>query len=279
MATPDEIRSFAESIATAITRTLPEPPTWHPSATEDDASPELSTALENTGWSSLAEDPELVAFAGPGGVELGRRLAPVCDIDVLLGGSPLAGDLIRYGERVTHAVQTDDGQLELLPVTESRACSYSDAFGVHEVIAFGDAQALRPEDSHARIAVWTAAAVGYSAGVAEYAFEMALDYARERRAFGTTLAGLAPVQQLLAGAATVTRGLRLLALRSPDQYALAYAGPALCAVTSTCQQIAGAIGFTLEFPLQRAYRRARALSVWNEAVLDGLREAALAPAS
>jgi alkylation response protein AidB-like acyl-CoA dehydrogenase len=235
MATPDEIRSFAESIATAITRTLPEPPTWHPSATEDDASPELSTALENTGWSSLAEDPELVAFAGPGGVELGRRLAPVCDIDVLLGGSPLAGDLIRYGERVTHAVQTDDGQLELLPVTESRACSYSDAFGVHEVIAFGDAQALRPEDSHARIAVWTAAAVGC--------------------------------------------GLRLLALRSPDQYALAYAGPALCAVTSTCQQIAGAIGFTLEFPLQRAYRRARALSVWNEAVLDGLREAALAPAS
>ena len=29
----------------------------------------------------------------------------------------------------------------------------------------------------------------------------------------------------------------------------------------------GAIGFTLEFPLQRAYRRARAVQLWADAFL------------
>jgi alkylation response protein AidB-like acyl-CoA dehydrogenase len=35
--------------------------------------------------------------------------------------------------------------------------------------------------------------------------------------------------------------------------------------------VAGAVGFTLEFPLQRAYRRARTLALWNDAVLDEVR--------
>ena len=277
MVTPDEIRSFAESIATAISRTLPEAPTWHPADLEDDACPELSSALENTGWGSLPEDPELLAFAGPGGLELGKRLAPVGEIDVLLGGSPVVGELIRYGRRVGHATRLRDGRLELVAVTEARPCAYTDAIGAHEVITLGDAQLFDADESGARISTWVAAAVGYSAGVAEFAFEMALDYAKERRAFGGALAGLAPVQQLLADAAATTRGLRLLALRSPDQYALAHAGPALCAVTATTQQITGAIGFTLEYPLQRAYRRARALSVWNEAILSQLRDQTPAP--
>ena len=34
-----------------------------------------------------------------------------------------------------------------------------------------------------------------------------------------------------------------------------------------CMQVTGALGFTLEFPLQRAYRRSRAARAWADAVL------------
>ena len=37
--------------------------------------------------------------------------------------------------------------------------------------------------------------------------------------------------------------------------------------TFSAPQVAGAIGFTLEFPLQRAYRRARAVQLWADAFL------------
>jgi 3-oxo-4-pregnene-20-carboxyl-CoA dehydrogenase alpha subunit len=75
------------------------------------------------------------------------------------------------------------------------------------------------------------------------------------------------VQQRLADAATATRGLELLAHESPGPAALAHAGVAAVEVTAACQQVAGAIGFTLEFPLQRAYRRARAVQLWADALL------------
>ena len=34
-----------------------------------------------------------------------------------------------------------------------------------------------------------------------------------------------------------------------------------------CMQVTGALGFTMEFPLQRAYRRSRSARAWNEAVI------------
>jgi len=53
----------------------------------------------------------------------------------------------------------------------------------------------------------------------------------------------------------------------PSPAALAHAGAAAVEITASCQQLVGAIGFTLEFPLQRAYRRARALALWADALL------------
>jgi alkylation response protein AidB-like acyl-CoA dehydrogenase len=38
-------------------------------------------------------------------------------------------------------------------------------------------------------------------------------------------------------------------------------------VSASCQQLVGAIGFTLEFPLRRAFRRARTLQLWAEPLL------------
>lgn len=268
--TSDEVRTFSESIATAITRTLRISTPWQPGTTEDDHCEGLRVALEQVGWPSVSENPELLPFAGPGGLELGRRLAPLSEIDVLLGGSPLVGDLVRYANGGTHAVRFAGRGLTIARVERSLACPYADAIGVHRVLSLANDELLDPAVSHARINAWVAASVGYCAGVGEFAFDLVLDYARNRRAFGTTLAGLAPVQQMLADVATTVRGLRLLTMDRPGVEALAHAGPALCATTATCQQIAGGIGFTLEFPLQRAYRRARTLTLWNDVVLDAL---------
>jgi hypothetical protein len=291
-----EAGTFAESVATAADRALAEPEPWRPGAVQDDRSPALAGALAEIGWLELGREPELLPLVGPAALELGRRLAPLSEIDALLGGSPLAGDLTPYG--AAHAIATaphavagrrrgapyavaapgaaphpvarpspDTGgagrALARYAIDRAEPVPYGDALGVHRVLerhAAGDVPAPA-------LAAWTAATTGYLAGLSEWALEVALEHARGRRAFGTTLAGLAPVQQGLADAATAARGLRLLASDAPGRAALAHAGAAAVAVTAACQQIAGAIGFTLEFPLQRAYRRARAVQLWADALI------------
>jgi alkylation response protein AidB-like acyl-CoA dehydrogenase len=110
--------------------------------------------------------------------------------------------------------------------------------------------------------------VGYLAGLGQGALELTVDYVRRRRAFGSTLAALAPVQQRLAGVATAVRGVTLLAGSDPDGHALAYAGPAIAESCTACHQVTGAIGFTLEYPLHRFSQRARAVATWNDALLE-----------
>ena len=266
----DETRSFAESVAMATTRAFTATPAWEPGLAADDRSPELTQALRDAGWSSLAEDPALLPFCGPGGLELGRQLAPLCELDSLLGGNLLAGGLIRYGESSGTAVAAGPSGLTYSRVEGAFSCPYGDTIGVRRPTDVTEERRVEGGEATTRLNAWIAATVGYCAGVGVFALDLTLDYARNRRAFGTTLAGLAPVQQMLAQAATSVRGLRLLAHDLPDAAALAYAGLALGEVTATCQQVAGAIGFTLEFPLQRAYRRARTLALWNDAVVDAL---------
>jgi butyryl-CoA dehydrogenase len=253
-----EAIAFAEAVGTAADRTLAEPEPWRPGAAQDDRCAPLADALAGMGWLDLARAPELLPLAGPAAVELGRRLAPLSEIDALLGGSPLAGDLVRHGattavdrRRVVHAIDASE------PV------AYGDALGVHRVLehhATGTA-------SDAALAAWTAASTGYLAGLSEWALGVALEHVRGRRAFGGTLAALPPVQQRLADAATAARGVSLLAHDTPGPAALAHAGAAAVEITAACQQVVGAIGFTLEFPLQRAYRRARAVQLWADALI------------
>jgi alkylation response protein AidB-like acyl-CoA dehydrogenase len=290
-----ERKAFAESVATAAERALLGwAPSWQPSEPGDDRVPALDQALAQAGWPALAEDPDLLPFAGPAALELGRRLAPFNAIDELLGGPLLAGELIRYGGAGTAVVVSGSGpavertggpavelcggpavelagaSIAALAARDERAVPYGDAIGVHRAGHIGEAGRLVGEPADRRIAAWIAATVGYSAGIGHYALALTTDYARQRRAFGTTLSGLGPVQQLLADAATAVRGLALLAGGEPGVAALAFAGPALYGVTARCQQVCGAIGFTLEYPLQRAHRRAHALKLWNDSVLDAL---------
>ena len=68
---------------------------------------------------------------------------------------------------------------------------------------------------------------------------------------------------MLADAATLADGLTLLTGESPGIDALAHAGDASERAVAICMQVTGALGFTMEFPLQRAYRRSRSAHAWN----------------
>jgi hypothetical protein len=251
-----EARAFADSVAGVLDRL----------ASRSEC--ELATALDELGWLSLARDGELVWCAGLAGVELGRRLVPVREVDRLLGGGLLVGELVRSAASGGAALTlTSDGAVRRQIVLRDEAVPSAAGLDVSRVLELGEPELLI--GSCPAVAAWIAASVGYLAGLGQAALELTIDYVRGRRAFGTTLAALAPVQQLLADAATAVRGVSLLAAAGPDADALAYAGPAVAEACEACHQVSGAIGFTLEYPLHRYTERARALAAWNDALLDG----------
>jgi hypothetical protein len=261
-----EARAFADSVAGVLGRHAAPADSWAPGQPSPPDDGALEAKLDELGWATVAQEPELVACAGLGALELGRSLASIQHVDRLLGASPLAGDLIRH--RADAAVAWEGGALVLRPVLDSYACPSAEGLDVHRVAEVGDPVAVGDERARTRLAAWRAAGIGYLAGLGEGALGLTVDYVRQRGAFGTTLAGLAPVQQLLAGAATSVRGVVLLAADRPGAAGLAHAGPAIAEACAACQQVTGAVGFTLEYPLHRFTQRARALSVWNDRLLD-----------
>jgi acyl-CoA dehydrogenase-like protein len=268
---PAEARSFAESVAGVIGRQGPAGTGgWVPGAGFDDPWPELTASLDGLGWESLAHDDGLAPCAGLGALELGRGLASIHHVDRLVGGSPLACGLVRSVGAERLAVAVVDGAVVRRPIVSSEPCPSAEGLDVHRIVELGDAVAVDPGAWGVALGAWLAAGVGYLAGLGQGALDLTVDYVRQRRAFGSTLGALGPVQQLLAGAATAVRGVRLLAGEGPDADALAHAGPAVAEACAACQQVTGAIGFTLEYPLHRYTQRARSLATWNDALLDAL---------
>jgi butyryl-CoA dehydrogenase len=260
-----EARAFAESVAGVLDRHAPDEGAWAPGQTAVPPSAELSARLDELGWSTLAGDPQLTACAGLGAVELGRRLAAVHHVDGLLPGGPAVGDLVRSLGGGRFAVVADAGSLVPRAVLSAEAVASAEGLEVRRVLAWGEVG----DEPATGLDAWLAANVGYLAGLGQAALELTIGYVRRRSAFGRTLAALAPVQQLLAGAAATVRGVSLLAAEPPDGDALAHAGPAVAEACAACQQVTGALGFTLEYPLHRYTQRARALATWNDALLEG----------
>lgn len=255
-----EARAFAESVAGSLERCGAAPASpWAPGDTSEPPSPELFSALDDLGWRALAEDPSLTDCAGLAAIELGRRLAPVVHIDRLLGGGPVVGELVR--SLGSESIAVLDGRL--VSVRRSEPVASAEGIDVRRVLELGDAAGVL---SPAALSAWTAASVGYLAGLGQGALDLTVEYVGQRRAFGSTLAALGPVQQLLAGAATAVRGASLLAAESANRDALAHAGHAAVTACAACHQVTGAIGFTLEYALHRYMQRARAIAVWNEAL-------------
>jgi hypothetical protein len=258
----DESLAFAQSIAGVVDRV---------------ARSELTAALDEIGWSTLAQDPALAPYAGLAGVELGRRLAALHHVDRLLGGSPMAGDLVRSLHRERATLMRDGGAVVSRPALRSEPLSSVEGMDVHRVLELGDVTPVSADVWEASSRAWIAASVGYLAGLGQGALDLTVHYVRQRRAFGSTLAALEPVQQLLAGAATALRGVVLLAGSGPDSHALAHAGPAVVQSCAACHQVTGAIGFTLEYPLHRFSQCARVTATWNDALLEWMVEAPVAP--
>ncbi|HXJ33631.1 MAG TPA: acyl-CoA dehydrogenase family protein [Candidatus Eisenbacteria bacterium] len=112
-------------------------------------------------------------------------------------------------------------------------------------------------------------------GIARAAFEDALAYAQERRAFGQALAEFQGTQWKLSDMALAVEAARLLTLRAAtlkDQgipctkeaaMAKLYASEAAMNVATQAVQIHGGYGYTREFAVERYFRDAKATEIYE----------------
>lgn len=238
---------------------------WLPGSQDSDSDHGLLARLDAIGWGELATNTELAGVVGPAAYELGRALAPLDTLDVLLGGALSVKGLSRYASTGATLAELNGATIALSRADELEPVAYGDAIGAARVVRAsltGEA-----DEPSVRRAAWVSANVGYLAGALGSGLDLTLGHAKARLAFGRPLAALDTVQQQLAEVATAADGLRLLSLSRADDAALAYAAAAAADGLALCQQVTGAIGFTLEFPLQRALRRVRSARAWVEAVV------------
>jgi alkylation response protein AidB-like acyl-CoA dehydrogenase len=105
-----------------------------------------------------------------------------------------------------------------------------------------------------------------SVGLAQGAYEAALSYARERKAFGKTISSFQAIQWKLADAATKIEAARLLTYRAAylkakgqrttleSSMAKLYASEIAVRVADDCVQIHGGYGFVKDYPAEKYFR-------------------------
>jgi acyl-CoA dehydrogenase len=110
-------------------------------------------------------------------------------------------------------------------------------------------------------------------GISQFAFEVARDYARERKQFGVPLAGMQAIQFMLADMEILIETARLLyqkaawmADQNMDVIAHSAMAKCYCAdiaqkVTTDALQILGGYGYMRDYPLEKAMRDARLLQI------------------
>jgi len=266
-----DARELARLIQTAVQR-HPTVDPWRPGADATDRNPALGGALSAIGWHDLGAEDGWLPYIAPAARELGRGFAPLDTIDQFLGGALRVGAYARYSEVGDVLVSlVEGGGLRSERALRLQPVGYTDAIGIRQVIEVHDLTVELDDDARRRRAAWLAGTLGYLAGLTEEALRLATEHVMTREAFGRPLAALEPVQQQLASAATLTTGISLLTAERVEPAALSHAAEAACQVTAICQQVTGAIGYALEFPLQRAFRRSRVLQLWtDEALFVGL---------
>jgi butyryl-CoA dehydrogenase len=114
-----------------------------------------------------------------------------------------------------------------------------------------------------------------SIGIAQAAFDQALLYAQQREAFGRPLAKFQAVQFYLADMATRIEAARHLLFRASyvrskgkeyskeSSMAKLYASEMANWVTAKAIQIHGAYGYSKDYPVERYYRDARVLTIYE----------------
>ena len=132
-------------------------------------------------------------------------------------------------------------------------------------------------------------AAAQAVGGAQYAMEITVQYAKDRRQFDKPLGAFQALAHYLADATTAVDGAEVLvheaAWARSEGRSVAKLAPMAklfgCQtfrdVTATAQQIFGGIGFTVEFDIQLYFRRAKQLQIswWDTRYLEGLVAAAV----
>ncbi len=270
-----ELALFAGSVRGALAGweapLEPELGTWW-----DDRDDALAEALAELGWDRLWADETLLGPTVAGALELGRAVAPLCLLDEATLGAPLAlGERVRHGSGSSRAALVTGAALALVELDTGAATREPTLDGVGTLrgtrLLTGPAEPV--EDGDVRLRAWGAASLGYLAGLADAALELALAHARSREQFGAPLGALPVVQGRLADAALDRDALILTAWEAATPgpglpgASLAWAGSACREVTAQALQVHGGIGFALEGGIHRHYRRAKAAQVWIDAVL------------
>jgi alkylation response protein AidB-like acyl-CoA dehydrogenase len=110
-------------------------------------------------------------------------------------------------------------------------------------------------------------------GLAQAAFDIAVDYAKQRKAFGRPIGKFQAIQWMLADMLTQIHSARLLTyhaayLRDQQQdfvkeasMAKVYASELAVEATRQAIQILGGYGYTKDYPLERYYRDAKLLEI------------------
>lgn len=269
LVTTSDLDEFALSVR-RLTTDLAAADDWLPGAHVDDRSQPLSVGLDRLGWHDLTlGEEETLPFLGVAALELGRAATSLYDIIQILGGSPLVQGLAMYGQPGQSVAITGptEAHYRLATIGDSTQVAFADSLGVHSVAGLDDPETV--EDARKRLVAWESATVGYFAGLASFVVDAATDHARQREIFGRTLAHLEAVQQRLGDAAATADALVLAAKSGAHGLpALAHAASSTWSVMVHAHLIFGAIGFTLEFPLQRYSRRAKALGAFVDGWID-----------
>lgn len=113
-----------------------------------------------------------------------------------------------------------------------------------------------------------------SVGIARVAFQAALEYARERKAFGQTISNFEAIQFEIGNMKTSIDAARLLLYRAAESIATKQPNPTeifsakihasemAFDTTNKALQIYGGYGYTKDFPLERYFRDARAFMIY-----------------
>ena len=149
------------------------------------------------------------------------------------------------------------------------------------VDAVVDADRLLHEEGkgfHVAMATLDGGRIGIAAqavGIAQAAYDVAREYAKERHAFGQPIAKFQAIQHKLADMATEIEAARLLTLRAawvkqndlPHTEAGAkaklFASGVAQRQTGEAIQILGGYGYTKEFPVERYYRDAKVTEIYE----------------
>ncbi|OMC49046.1 acyl-CoA dehydrogenase [Mycobacterium sp. IS-2888] len=184
--------------------------------------------------------------------------------------------LVPAGAVADHVIALAEGLLLAVPIGNNRSAVKNLASMPLADITIGDEFVVLADGGRASalfseaLDVWLALTAVALAGAAKKAIEIGVEYAKQRRAFGTAIGAFQAVSHPLADSATAADGARLLGLKAACAFsdepgrvrelaamAFAFAYETARDATRRSLHIHGGYGFGMEGDIQLYYRRIR----------------------